>query len=185
MQRRATRAALERVAGTPAIPAGVSFEGEHPMKTHAQPAEQPETNPAAPRLPSHHLGALFDLEERTLTNLDFRRVLHTARHVQLVLMSIPPGEQLGEEVHEVDQFFRFEEGTGTIVVNGAAREVYDGMAAVIPAGVRHNVINGGKTPLKLYTLYAPPQHADGLVQRTRADAQAAEARGNGSTTTVV
>jgi mannose-6-phosphate isomerase-like protein (cupin superfamily) len=120
-------------------------------------------------------GYTADIERLTLENEDFRRVVYTARSTQLVLMSIPAGEEIGEEVHEVeDQFIRFEAGEGTVMIDGAEYRVADGSAVVIPSGARHNVIKIGTTPLKLYTLYSPPHHRDGVRHRSRADAQADE-----------
>ncbi|MFO0932295.1 MAG: cupin domain-containing protein [Planctomycetota bacterium] len=118
------------------------------------------------------------IERQTLANRDFRRVLFTGRHAQLVLMSLRPGEEIGREVHAaVDQFFRVEAGTARFLLAGQPpRDVRAGGAVVVPAKTRHNVVNPSKTkPLKLYTLYAPPNHPPGTVQRTRDDAVAAEA----------
>lgn len=116
-----------------------------------------------------------NIEDRTEANRDFRRVIFTGKHLQLVLMSVPPGEELGEEVHEdTDQFFRVEEGKAAVVVEGKERVVDDDMVFVVPAGAKHNVRNVGREPLKMYTLYAPPQHPDGTVHKTRAEANAAE-----------
>jgi len=101
-------------------------------------------------------------------------VLYTGKHSQLVLMSLKPGEEIGEEVHEtVDQFFRFEKGEGAVVIDGVSNQVRDGSAAIVPAGARHNVINTSKTSeLKLYTIYSPPEHIDKVVRHTKADAEA-------------
>ena len=116
-------------------------------------------------------GFIGDIEEQTEANHDFRRVLFTGPHMQLVVMSLQPGEELGEEVHvSTDQFFRVEEGKGRIWMNGNAAEIGSDMAIVVPAGTRHNIENTGHKTLKLYTLYAPPQHVDGTVHRTKADA---------------
>jgi mannose-6-phosphate isomerase-like protein (cupin superfamily) len=115
-----------------------------------------------------------NLEHLTEANRDFRRVIYTGPHLQLVLMALQPGEEIGEEVHQsTDQFFRIEEGKGTVWINGSEMAIDSDMAVVIPAGARHNVRNTGKKTLKLYTLYAPPEHADGTVHRTRAEAEAA------------
>jgi mannose-6-phosphate isomerase-like protein (cupin superfamily) len=122
---------------------------------------------------------LDDIEQQTERNRDFRRVMFTGPYLQLVLMTLQPGEDIGEEVHnDTDQFFRVEQGEGEVVIDGYARPIDDGTAIVIPAGARHNVVNTGRKPLRLYTLYAPPHHADGTVHRTRADAELAEARGS-------
>ena len=118
-------------------------------------------------------GYIVQLEEATRTNHHYRRVLFTAKHSQLVLMSLKPGEEIGEEVHELDQFIRFEEGEGAVVLDGKSHAVGDGFAVVIPAGTRHNVLNGSKTAdLKLYSLYSPPEHKDGTIHKTKQDADA-------------
>jgi mannose-6-phosphate isomerase-like protein (cupin superfamily) len=115
-------------------------------------------------------GFVDDIEQLTNRNEDFRRVLYTGKHLQLVLMTLRPGEEIGEEVHEDrDQFFRIEDGAGTVVIDGAKHAVEDDDAIVVPAGARHNVINSGAKALKLYTLYGPPEHRDGVVHRTKAD----------------
>jgi len=117
-------------------------------------------------------GFIGDIEDRTEDNRDFRRVLYTGAHLQLVVMCLSPGEEIGEEVHDhTDQFFRVEEGKGEVSIDGHATRIESDMAILVPAGARHNVRNTGKKPLKLYTLYAPPQHADGTVHHTRADAE--------------
>ena len=114
-----------------------------------------------------------DIESLTTDNSDFRRVLYTGKHLQLVLMTLQPGEEIGSEVHEDrDQFFRFEEGEGTVDIDDNCYRVGDGSGAIVPAGARHNVRNTGKAPLKLYTLYGPPEHKDAVVQSTKADADA-------------
>ena len=128
-------------------------------------------------------GFIENIEDRTADNNDFRRVIYTAQHMQLVLMSLGPGAEIGEEVHpDSDQFFRVEKGTGEVWINGVATAIKDGCAIVIPAGARHNIRNTGRTALKVYTLYAPPHHADGTVHATRADADAAEEHFAGTTT---
>lgn len=114
-------------------------------------------------------GYLTNIEQATRENTDYRRVVYTAKHCQLVLMSLAPGGEIGEEVHELDQFLRFEEGEGKVVLDGVEHLVRDGDAVVVPEGVRHNVINTGAGDLKLYTLYSPPNHRDGTVQATKAD----------------
>ena len=105
-------------------------------------------------------------------NDDFRRVLYTARNCQLVVMSLEPQEDIGAEVHKLDQFFRVEQGHGEAVLDGVHTAIRAGHAVIVPAGTRHNIINTGHEPLKLYTVYAPPNHRDGVVHLTRADAQA-------------
>ena len=121
-------------------------------------------------------GFVTNIERATLENEDFRRVLFTGPALQLVLMKLAPGEEIGDETHEDhDQFIRVEEGTGRAVLDGQMHPIEDGSAVVIPAGVRHNVINtSGDASLKLYTLYSPPEHAPNAVHHTRAEAEAAE-----------
>jgi len=115
-------------------------------------------------------GFVDDIEQLTNGNEDFRRVLYTGKHLQLVLMTLRPGEEIGEEVHEDrDQFFRIEDGAGTVVIDGTRHAVEDDDAIIVPAGARHNVINTGSKPLKLYTLYGPPEHRDGVVHRRKSD----------------
>ena len=117
------------------------------------------------------------IEKQTLDNTYFRQVLFTGKHTQLVVMCLGPGEEIGDEVHpSVDQFFRIEQGEAKFVFNEKQeRRARDGDAVVVPAGTYHNVINTSKTgPLKLYTLYSPPNHPDGTVHKTKAEAEAAE-----------
>jgi mannose-6-phosphate isomerase-like protein (cupin superfamily) len=115
-------------------------------------------------------GFHIDLERATIDNTNFRRVLYTAHHCQLVLMSIAAGEEIGEETHHLDQFIRIEAGEGEAFLDGERVALSDGSAIVIPAGVRHNVVNTGAADLKLYSLYAPAEHKDGTVHATKADA---------------
>jgi len=125
-----------------------------------------------------------NIEELTTANSDFRRVLYTGKYSQLVLMSLAPGEEIGTEVHaDVDQFFRFERGTGKVVIDGLDNAVEDGDAAIVPAGAEHNVVNTSSSePLKLYTIYSPPEHRDGVVRATKADAEKEEEHFDGVTT---
>ena len=128
-------------------------------------------------------GYVTNIENDTLENEDFRRVLYTAKNVQLVLMSLRGKEEIGEEVHELDQFIRVEAGQGIAILDGVAHRLSDGSAVVIPAGTRHNVINASDTEeLKLYTLYGPPEHRDGTIHRTKNDALANEEHFDGKTT---
>ena len=116
-------------------------------------------------------GYCDDIQKRTIENEDFRRVLYTGHHLQLVLMTLQPGEEIGEEVHEDrDQFFRIEEGSGAVDIDGVENKVEDDFAVIVPAGARHNVRNTGSEPLRLYTIYAPPEHKDGVVQSTKEEA---------------
>jgi mannose-6-phosphate isomerase-like protein (cupin superfamily) len=128
-------------------------------------------------------GFVEDIEELTEKNRDFRRVLYTGKHLQLVLMSLKPGEEIGEEVHKhLDQFFRVEKGEGEIVIDGKRTKVESDDAMIVPAGARHNVINSGDGPLRLYTIYSPPEHRDGFVAETKAKAEASEEHFDGKTT---
>lgn len=121
-------------------------------------------------------GCHTDIEKRTEANDYFREVLFTADHSQLVVMSLKPGEDIGRETHpDIDQFIRVEEGTGKTILDGEEFLVEDGSAIVIPAGTEHNLINTSSTePLKLYTIYSPPEHPDGTVHKTKAEAEAYE-----------
>lgn len=116
-------------------------------------------------------GYVANIETATLENEDYRRVLFTGRNIQLVLMTLQPGEEIGAEVHEEhDQFIRVEEGDGLVVLDGEKHRLGDGTAVVIPAGVEHNVVNTSRSvPLRLYTLYSPPEHPDGTVHATKQD----------------
>lgn len=115
-------------------------------------------------------GFVDDIEKLTVENDLFRKVLYTGKHMQLVLMTLQAGEEIGSEVHEGhDQFFRIEEGEGEVVIDGNTTPIKDDDAIIVPAGARHNVINTGSSPLRLYTLYGPPEHRDGVVHATKAD----------------
>jgi mannose-6-phosphate isomerase-like protein (cupin superfamily) len=118
-------------------------------------------------------GYVTNIEKATLENENFRQVLYTAKFSQLVVMSLAPQEEIGEEVHKLDQFIRIEKGTGKAVLDDVEHEIADDFAIVIPAGTKHNIINTSETePMKLYTIYSPPEHRDGVVHATKADAQA-------------
>lgn len=128
-------------------------------------------------------GFVDDIEDMTEQNSDFRRVLYTGRQLQLVLMSLQPGEDIGEEVHpDRDQFFRVEKGKGEVWIDGHQTTIKSDFAIVVPAGARHNIRNTGDEPLKLYTLYGPPEHADGTVHVTKSDAMASKEHFTGQTT---
>ena len=128
-------------------------------------------------------GFIANIEQLSLENTDFRRVLYTAKNSQLVLMCLQPNEDIGEEVHELDQFLRIEAGTGKAILDGVAHEIADGSAIVVPAGARHNIINtSSDAPLKLYTVYSPPEHKDGILRSTKAEAEASEEHFDGVTT---
>jgi mannose-6-phosphate isomerase-like protein (cupin superfamily) len=114
-------------------------------------------------------GYVTNIEKATEENTDYRRVLYTALHSQLVLMCLAPGEEIGEEVHTLDQFIRLETGEGKAILDGVEHLIKAGDALVIPEGTRHNIINTGANELKLYTIYSPPEHRDGTVEATKAD----------------
>ena len=126
-------------------------------------------------------GFVQDIESLAVRNDDFRQVLYTAKHCQLVVMALKPGEEIGSEVHKLDQFFRVEEGTGEAVLDGVRTAIRAGFAVVVPAGATHNIINTSGSPLKLYTVYAPPNHRDGVVHHMRADAEADAEQFDGKT----
>lgn len=129
-------------------------------------------------------GFVISLESETRKNGDFRRVLYTGKYSQLVLMSLKPGEEIGMETHgDVDQFFRFDEGEGKVVIDGVEHLVKDGTGVVIPAGAKHNVVNTSKKKeLRLYTIYSPPEHQDKVIRHTKAEALAKEEHFDGKTT---
>jgi len=127
-------------------------------------------------------GFVQDIESIAIKNEDFRRVLYTAKDCQLVVMALKPKEEIGAEVHTLDQFFRVEQGTGEAVLDGVRTTIKAGFAVVVPAGANHNIINTGNVPLKLYTLYAPPNHRDGVVHHTRSQAEADDEHFDGKTT---
>lgn len=120
-------------------------------------------------------GYITNIEEETIKNDNFRKVLYTAPNSQLVVMSLKPGEEIGEEVHEVDQFIRIEEGEGKAVLDGEESNIEDDFAIVIPAGTKHNIINTSQEEeMKLYTIYSPSQHPAGTIHKTKAEAEEAE-----------
>jgi mannose-6-phosphate isomerase-like protein (cupin superfamily) len=128
-------------------------------------------------------GFIDDIEKLTEKNTDFRRVLYTAKKMQLVLMALRPGEEIGEEVHkDHDQFFRVEKGKGEIWIDGNMTKIRSDMAMIVPMGARHNVKNTGEKPLKLYTIYSPPEHQDGIVRAKKSDAEASKEHFDGKTT---
>lgn len=121
-------------------------------------------------------GFIDDIEKLTTENDNFRKVLYTGKHSQLVLMSLKPGEDIGLEIHhDVDQFFRIDQGVGQVFIDGETRDVSDGFAIVVPAGAEHNVTNTGTEDLKLYTVYSPANHPDGTIHKTHAEAMEYEA----------
>ncbi|MGE5848126.1 MAG: cupin domain-containing protein [Ignavibacteria bacterium] len=116
-------------------------------------------------------GYVQNIESIAISNKEFRQVLYTAKNCQLVVMALKPKEEIGAEVHKLDQFFRVEEGTGEAFLDGVNKKISAGFAVLVPAGTNHNIINTGSVPLKLYTIYSPPNHRDGVVHHTRADAE--------------
>lgn len=128
-------------------------------------------------------GFRSEIEKDTRDNTNFRKVVYTGKHSQLVLMSLLPGEEIGVETHvDTDQFFRFESGTGLVIIDGTEYQVGDGIAIVVPSGAQHNVINTGDTDLKLYTIYSPAHHKDGIVRATKQEATADSPEFDGMTT---
>ena len=127
-------------------------------------------------------GFVQNIETMAIKNKDFRQVLYTAKNSQLVLMSLKPKEEIGMEVHKLDQFFRVEEGTGEAILDGVHRIISAGFAVLVPAGTNHNIINTGSMQMKLYTLYSPPNHRDGVVHHTRSEAEADNEHFDGKTT---
>lgn len=128
-------------------------------------------------------GFVDNIQTLTEKNADFRHVLYTGKNLQLVLMALQPGEEIGEETHkDRDQFFRVEKGEGEIIIDGNRSNIKSDDAMIVPAGAKHNVINTGKTTLQLYTIYAPPEHVDGTIRATKADAEALKEHFDGKTT---
>jgi len=127
-------------------------------------------------------GFVQNIESVAVENDAFRRVLYTAKNCQLVVMALKSNEEIGVEVHTLDQFFRVEEGTGEALLDGVRSAISPGFAVLVPAGMSHNIVNTGSVPLKLYTLYAPPNHRDGVVHHTRDDAKADSEHFDGKTT---
>ena len=125
-----------------------------------------------------------DIEKETLANENFRKVLYTGKHIQLVLMCLKPGEDIGAETHPgTDQFFRFESGSGTCLIDGNEYQVTEGDVILVPAGAKHNVINSSKSaPLKMYSIYGPPNHRDGTIRATKEDAEKNAEHFDGKTT---
>lgn len=117
-------------------------------------------------------GYVENIEKLSLENDNFRKVLYTDNNSQLVVMSLLAGEEIGEEVHDVDQFLRVEKGTGSAILHDISHELADGSVIIVPAGTKHNIVNTGSNSMKLYTLYTPPHHRDGVVHKTKAEAEA-------------
>lgn len=127
-------------------------------------------------------GYVTNIEELTLKNNYFRKVLYTAKNCQLVVMSLLPQEEIGEEVHDVDQFLRIESGTGEAILNDVVYKVSDGSVVVVPEGTKHNIINTGAKPMKLYSLYMPPHHRDGVIHETKVEGETDTEHFDGKTT---
>lgn len=128
-------------------------------------------------------GFADNIEKLTEENDNFRQVLYTGQNIQLVLMALLPGEEIGAEIHEDrDQFFRFETGTGEVLIDGVVNNVKADDGVIVPAGAKHNVVNTGSEPLRLYTIYGPPEHLDGTINKTKADAEASHEHFDGRTT---
>ena len=127
-------------------------------------------------------GYVQNIESVSVENEEFRKVIYTAKHCQLVVMSLKPKEEIGAEVHKLDQFFRVEEGSGEAILDGVHTKISAGFAVLVPAGTNHNIINDSSVPLKLYTIYSPPNHRDGVVHHTPADAEKDNEHFDGKTT---
>lgn len=127
-------------------------------------------------------GYVQNIESIAVKNEEFRRVVYTAKNCQLVVMALKPKEEIGAEVHKLDQFFRVEEGTGKVVLDGVRTDISSGFAVLVPAGMNHNIINTGSEPMKLYTIYSPPNHRDGVVHHTRTEAEKDNEHFDGKTT---
>ena len=131
-------------------------------------------------------GYIDNIEQVAKENSKFRHVLYTAKSSQLTIMSLLPREDIGEEVHDVDQFLRIEQGSGRAVIDGVEHAIADGSAIIVPAGAKHNIINdSADSPMKLYTLYCPPHHRDGVMHETKADAMSDTEHFDGQTTKVL
>lgn len=159
------------IAGTAAVlcAAAAAQQNEQPMQVKTEGSEVAK-------------GFVQNIERLTEDNSNFRRVLYTGRNMQLVLMSLKPGEDIGEEVHaDTDQFFRVETGNGEVRINGVATKITAGDAVVVPQGARHDIVNTGSEPLRVYTLYAPPHHRDGVAQATKVEAEKSHERFDGHT----
>jgi len=129
------------------------------------------------------MGYVTNIEKDSIENENFRKVLYTTKNSQLVVMSLLPKEEIGEEIHQLDQFIRVEKGHGKTVLNDVEFEISDGFSVVVPAGTKHNIINTSETEeMKLYTVYSPPNHKDGTVHATKAEAEADEEHFDGQTT---
>lgn len=127
-------------------------------------------------------GYVTNIEKGSLENDNFRRILYTGKNSQLVLMSLIPQEEIGEEIHDVDQFLRIEKGSGVAILSGVSHKITDGSIVLVPAGTKHNIVNTGTEPMKLYSLYMPPHHKDGTIHKTKSEAEADNEHFDGKTT---
>ncbi len=127
-------------------------------------------------------GYVTDIEKASLENDNFRKVLYTDKKCQLVLMSLLPGEEIGEEIHDVDQFLRVEKGEGKAILGDISHTIEDGSVIVVPAGTKHNIVNTSDVSMKLYTLYMPPHHKDGIIHKTKTEAEMDAEHFDGRTT---
>lgn len=116
-------------------------------------------------------GFIKNIEGLSFDNKNFRKVLYTTKNLQLVVMSLNPNEDIGEEIHNVDQFFRIESGNGEAIINNKSHIIKDGSVVIVPAGTKHNIINSGSSSMKLYTIYSPPHHKDGTIHRNKKDSE--------------
>lgn len=157
-------------------------EFEEDEEVEEEPEEEEIEEPQPEKTSNEKAGFFANIEEETLENENFRKVLYTGENTQLVLMTLQPEEELGEETHENDQFFRFEAGEGLCIINGNEYEVSDGDSVIIPAGAEHNIINIGEESLKMYTLYSPPHHKDGIILKTKEEAEESTEEFDGKTT---
>ncbi|HVJ94201.1 MAG TPA: cupin domain-containing protein [Labilithrix sp.] len=164
-------------------PTGVSSNDDVEARSALGALEKQESQGSTERGANSSRGLVTNIEKLTEQNNDFRHVVYTAKHSQLVVMALPPGEHIGAETHrDVDQFFRVEEGSGEVMLGSDRRPIGPGSAIVVPAGTKHDVTSTGDKPLKLYTIYSPPQHRDGVVHHTRADAERDTEHFDGRTT---
>ena len=179
----ATKAVVEKAPGTyRKTAAQFKFVGDAQMPESVRGLAEKSVAHSDVRPGDAMKGYVHRIEKAALKNKTFRTVLYTAKNCQLVVMSLKPGEDIGEEVHKLDQFLRVEKGKGKAVLDGVEHRIKPGFAILVPAGTRHNLINGPSGRMKLYTLYAPPNHRDGVVHATKADAEADEEHFDGKTT---
>ena len=179
----ATKAVAEKALGTHRKTAAqFKFVGDAQMPESVRGLAEKSVAHSDVRPGDAMKGYVHRIEKAALKNKTFRTVLYTAKNCQLVVMSLKPGEDIGEEVHKLDQFLRVEKGKGKAVLDGVEHRIKPGFAILVPAGTRHNLINGPSGRMKLYTLYAPPNHRDGVVHATKADAEADKEHFDGKTT---